>query len=58
MEDTNGYMFKSTGHCPTCDRDVDFIARDPWLRDHFICSNCASIPRERALMVTLDSYFA
>ena len=57
MEGPKRYMFKSAGHCPTCDRDVDFIARDPWLRDHFVCSNCGSIPRERALMVTVDSYF-
>jgi len=45
------------GHCPTCDLDVVFIARNAWLRDHYICTNCGSIPRERALMVVIDMYF-
>ena len=36
---------------------VVFIATNPWLRDHYRCSKCGSIPRERALMQTIDSYF-
>lgn len=50
-------VFQVCGHCPTCDSDVDFVARNTWLRDHLICTHCGSIPRERALMVVIDSYF-
>lgn len=47
----------SHGRCPTCDRDVTFAANDTWLRDHFTCSNCGSIPRERALMHAIMSFY-
>lgn len=50
-------FLKSSGHCSTCDREVDFIATQPWLRDYFACSNCGSIPRERALMDVINAYF-
>lgn len=50
-------IFQTKGHCPTCCNDVDFIARNSWFRDHFVCSHCGSIPRERALMVVIDAYF-
>lgn len=50
-------ILKSSGHCPTCDRDVDFVANNAWLRDHFVCTHCGSIPRERALMLAIDHYF-
>ncbi len=53
----NPPVLKSSGHCSTCDCEVDFVAYDTWLRDHFVCSNCGSIPRERALMVVIDTYF-
>ncbi len=50
-------ILRNSGYCPTCTREVIFIANDPWLRDHYFCSNCGSIPRERALMQVIDSYF-
>ena len=50
-------VLECVGHCPTCDSEVTFVARDAWLRDHFLCSNCGSIPRERALMLAIDTYF-
>lgn len=50
-------VFQTSGHCPTCDSDVDFVARNTWFRDHFVCTRCGSLPRERALMVAIDSYF-
>lgn len=50
-------VLESTGHCPTCDRDVTFTARQSWLRDHYLCSNCGSIPRERALMAVIEMYY-
>jgi SAM-dependent methyltransferase len=45
---------KSRGICPICEQESTFVARDPWLRDHFKCTRCASIPRERALMWVLQ----
>jgi len=51
------FYFKQEGECPCCEKNVVFIAYNPWLRDHFKCSNCGCIPRERALMKTIeDSY--
>lgn len=50
-------VLASPGHCSTCDRDVEFVATNAWLRDHFFCMQCGSIPRERALMHVIDSHF-
>jgi SAM-dependent methyltransferase len=50
-------VLKNSGYCSTCGQDVTFIARDSWLRDHYRCSNCGSIPRERALMQAVETYF-
>lgn len=50
-------FLSSRGHCPTCDTDTRFIAHESWLRDHFLCMNCRSIPRERALMAVIESHF-
>ena len=49
-------VIQNSGHCPICDQDVSFVAHNEWLRDHYHCSNCGSIPRERALMLTIDQY--
>ena len=50
-------FFENQGHCPTCDHDVTFVANNSWLRDCYCCSNCGSVPRERALMATLEARF-
>lgn len=50
-------ILESTGFCPTCEQQVTFSSQEIWLRDYFLCSNCGSIPRERALMHTLATYF-
>ena len=42
------------GFCPICERNVIFQSKFEWLRDHFLCSHCGSIPRERALMQTIN----
>jgi len=44
------------GSCPTCGPAAHFVAHDAWLRDHFICTRCGSIPRERALMAAIEMY--
>jgi SAM-dependent methyltransferase len=33
------------------------VAYDAWLRDNFLCSNCGSIPRERALMHVIETRY-
>lgn len=45
------------GYCVTCESNVTFVSYDKWLRDHFICPVCKSIPRERALMLTIERFF-
>ena len=50
-------VIKNRGHCPICDRGTTFVARDAWLRDHYLCTRCKSIPRERALMTVLQDLF-
>ena len=50
-------VLKTYGQCPTCLQKACFSARDPWLRDHYLCSNCGSLPRERALMQAIETFF-
>lgn len=51
------FFFKQNGHCPCCDENVEFVSRNSWLRDYFKCSNCYSLPRERALMHVIESNY-
>lgn len=51
------FHFEQSGHCPICETEVTFSADDPWFRDHLVCSRCASIPRERALMSCVKQFF-
>lgn len=53
----NGFYLAHKGYCPCCDKIVTFEAFNSWLRDSLICPNCLSIPRERALMVTIEKHF-
>lgn len=48
---------RSSGFCPICEQETEFSSEYDWLRDHFKCANCGSIPRERALMVVIDDLF-
>ena len=45
------------GFCPICEKNVLFKSKEEWLRDHFFCSKCGSIPRERALMQVIKTYY-
>ena len=45
------------GHCPICEGPTFFFREGPWLRDQFKCARCLSIPRWRALVRVLDSFF-
>ena len=42
--------FENLGYCPICEDDAQFRTNNEWLRDHYFCRRCKSIPRERALM--------
>jgi SAM-dependent methyltransferase len=50
-------ILESEGHCSTCNQNVSFVAKDLWLRDHFLCVKCGSIPRERALMQVIEQFY-
>ena len=45
------------GFCPICENDVRFTSKEQWFRDHLFCSKCGSIPRERALMHVIKTYY-
>ena len=53
----NKYVMNVKGICPICTREVQFRSEYEWLRDHFLCSCCGSIPRERALIKVLETYY-
>ena len=49
--------FKISGTCDICEAPVTFAAKYNWLCDHFLCSGCGSVPRERALMRAIKEFF-
>jgi len=49
--------FKNKGFCYSCDQPTQFTARADWWRDHYVCDNCGSIPRERAVMFCIEKFF-
>ncbi|MBV5329425.1 MAG: methyltransferase domain-containing protein [Chlorobium sp.] len=57
MQSTHNDILVSHGHCSTCNQEVSFVAKNAWLRDHFLCSKCGSIPRERALMLVIEQFY-
>lgn len=40
--------------CPVCEQETRFRSWTTWLRDGFVCVNCFSLPRERALHAVLE----
>lgn len=50
-------ILRNEGFCPVCATETVFLAEHAWLRDNYFCTNCGSIPRERALMRVIDSFF-
>lgn len=46
----------NVGYCGCCDNDTYFVELGPWLRDEYICSYCRSIPRNRALIRTIQLF--
>lgn len=45
------------GYCPVCERKTIFIRYNPWLRDHYKCKYCQSIPRHRALINAINIFY-
>jgi Methyltransferase domain len=45
------------GTCPICERKTIFVKADEWLRDHYYCARCLSIPRYRAIIRVLRERF-
>lgn len=50
-------FFANKGFCPVCEKSVTFSSHDNWFRDHYVCGSCGSIPRERALMRTIEQFY-
>ncbi len=50
-------VFENYGYCSCCVSTVRFVAYGSWWRDQYLCKKCGSIPRERALMYCIDSFF-
>ena len=45
------------GYCAICDCEVWFRETGPWFRDQYLCAQCGSIPRQRALVKVLNDHF-
>lgn len=54
---SDGFYFGHKGFCPCCDKAATFETWNHEMRETFKCMNCGCIPRERALMVTIEKYF-
>jgi SAM-dependent methyltransferase len=50
-------LIRNKGKCPICEQEVEFYSDHEWFRDHYQCSRCHSIPRERALIVALEMFY-
>ncbi|MBI5640862.1 MAG: class I SAM-dependent methyltransferase [Nitrospirae bacterium] len=50
-------VLSNDGYCVTCDSETTFSSSNEWLRDFYLCGNCGSIPRERALMYCIERYY-
>lgn len=56
-EPDHAVVLESSGYCPICGKAASFRSENSWLRDHFVCLTCWSIPRERALMAVIDARY-
>ena len=52
-----GNLKHNNGYCVICEKEATFIEHNDWLRDHYLCSTCHSIPRQRALVHVLNTFF-
>lgn len=49
-------FFEINGYCPICAAASRFVAYHSWFRDHFACTTCGSLPRERAIMSVIEQW--
>jgi SAM-dependent methyltransferase len=47
---------RNKGYCVCCEREVMFVVRGDYLRNDYRCSNCNSIPRNRALIKAIQLF--
>lgn len=58
-----GFVFKNFwrgivfGFCPICEGRTIFCKEGEWLRDQFKCARCLSIPRWRAVVRVVETFF-
>ena len=52
----NRLVVSNAGYCHCCDSSTTFDARGEYLRDHYFCTRCGSIPRQRALAHVLSKW--
>jgi len=50
-------VFENFGYCYSCNSVTRFVASGNWWREQYLCINCGSIPRERALMYCVERFF-
>jgi SAM-dependent methyltransferase len=50
------HILENIGYCPICMGEARFVADQDWLRDHYVCEQCKSIPRQRALVEVLNIF--
>ncbi len=48
------HVLVNDGHCAICQSEARFVASNEWLRDHYLCSRCGTIPRQRATAEVLN----
>jgi SAM-dependent methyltransferase len=52
------YKYKhNSGYCNICEAKTIFFEFKSWLRDNYKCGRCGSIPRNRALINTLNTFY-
>ena len=51
------FYYEHYGFCPICQAPAKFVARQYWLRDHYFCQGCGSLPRQRALIQVIEDHF-
>jgi hypothetical protein len=54
--DKGDVCLENSGYCNICMKETRFVARNEWLRDHYFCERCRSIPRQRALVEILNFF--
>ena len=55
IQDKKPFLTRA-GYCPVCNKQVEFTSKHGWLRDHYRCNKCGSIPRGRILHHALTTY--